>query len=46
MKETSQIAVCTLAIHRLKESMWFSEKGSIVQQSLRVWGIHEIIHAD
>jgi hypothetical protein len=31
----------TSAIHRLQESISFSEEGSIVQYSHRVWGTHE-----
>jgi hypothetical protein len=35
----------TSAIHRLQESLRFSEEGSIVQYSRRVWGIHETSQA-
>jgi hypothetical protein len=31
----------TSDIHRFQESLRFSEEGSIVQYSLRVWGTHE-----
>jgi hypothetical protein len=34
------------SIHRLQESLRFSEEGNIVQYSLRVWGNHEINLAD
>jgi hypothetical protein len=35
----------TSAIHRFQESLWFSEEGSIVQHSYRVWNPHEISQA-
>jgi hypothetical protein len=34
------------AVHRLQESLWFSEEGSIVQYFLRVWGTHETSQAN
>jgi hypothetical protein len=36
----------TSAIHRLQESLWFSEEGSFVQYSHIVWGTHEATQAD
>jgi hypothetical protein len=36
----------TSAIHRFQECLGFSEEGSAVQYSDRVWGTHEINHAN
>jgi hypothetical protein len=35
-----------IANHRLQESLCFSEEGSIVQYSHRVWGTHETSQVD
>jgi hypothetical protein len=35
----------TSAIHRFQESLRFSDEGSIVQHSHRVWSAHEMSQA-
>jgi hypothetical protein len=34
------------AIHRLQESLWFSEEGSTVKYSHTIWGTHETSYVD
>jgi hypothetical protein len=36
----------TSTIHRLQESLWFSDEGSIVQYSHKNWGTHETSQVD